>query len=98
MSCLITFLTSRPDDDDPGPSLESYPLHELRPMHIYPPPPQPVATSTSAHTYPPESALPDEDLRMSLYNPWEAICRMRDDEDDRVSLAIFILVSQLTNI
>lgn len=94
---LVTFLSSHPDDDDPTPSMESYPLHELHPDHTYPPPPQPVVTS--AHAYPPESVPPNEDFTMTLYNPWEAIRRTRDDDDDdRVSPAISILVSQLMNI
>jgi hypothetical protein len=98
MSCLVAFLSSHPDGggNQADPSVESYPFYELHPVHTYPPPAQPAATSASTLTYPTESAL-NEDFVMSLYNPWEVVCRTRDDKDC-VSLAIFVLVSQLTNI
>ncbi|KAG2079480.1 uncharacterized protein F5147DRAFT_785028 [Suillus discolor] len=91
MSCLMTFVSSHPDDDDPDPSVESYSLHELRPVHTYPP--QPI--TTSVHAYPPKpAALPNEDFVMSLYNPWETVRRPRDDDIDRPTKVLFKEVDQ----
>ncbi|KAG2086014.1 uncharacterized protein F5147DRAFT_781798 [Suillus discolor] len=91
MSRLMTFVSSHPDDDNPDPSVESYSLHELRPVHTYPP--QPI--TTSVHAYPPKpAALPNEDFAMSLYNPWETVRRPRDGDIDRPTKVLLKEVDQ----
>ncbi|KAG1846394.1 hypothetical protein DFJ58DRAFT_843473 [Suillus subalutaceus] len=80
---LNGFVPPHPDEVPTDSVVESYPLQELHPMHTYPPTPQPTATSAPSSTYPLEPTSLSEDFMMTLYNPWGAGRRMREEEDQR---------------